>query len=137
MSALVFFTPTALAESSSGSSNVVPQTGSSGITPTKSFPTTVTTVVNFTGTVDLDVLATSNVHKPEIKGHLGGTTKGKLIDAASVNTVFGLRASVLATRSLSRLFSARISLQYRTLSGFWNDHWDFRQSAQPSSGYAR
>jgi hypothetical protein len=65
-----------------------------GIIPTKSFLTTVTTVVNFTGTVDPNVLATSNGHRPQINGHLGSTTKGKLIDAASANTAFGLRASL-------------------------------------------
>jgi hypothetical protein len=39
-------------------------------------------VVNFTGTVNPDVLTTSNGHRPQIKGHWGSMTKGKLIDTA-------------------------------------------------------
>ena len=57
--------------------------------PTRTFGTTVTTATIFSGTVDPAVLATSNGRREGIKGHLGSTTKGKVVENGAVRVVVG------------------------------------------------
>jgi hypothetical protein len=74
-----------LQESSGGGVNATEL----GEVPTRTFATTVTTATVFSGTVDPAVLATSNGRREQIKGHLGSTTKGKVLENKAVRKVIG------------------------------------------------